>query len=161
VHSKEIKITKVNPSDWESYKKIRLDALKNAPEVYSSKYSEAELYDQQYWRTLLSDINNIYYFASIKDEIIGVARIALNDGKEARDTAVLCGLYVNSKYRKQGVAKSLALTRLDECFKYKEILKVRTYIKIHNHIAITLYRSLEFNQIGTKEDEIVFEKLIR
>ncbi len=148
------------PEEWEKYKEIRLNTLKNEPQAFSSTYEDALNKTDEEWQSMLVDQDNVYMLACIDHEVIGAGRIALKDEEELPNTAVLCGLYVEKEYREQGVAKALLTARLEECSKHQNIEKIRTYIKTNNKNALSLYEGVGFEKVDVKDDEYVLEKTV-
>ena len=153
-----ITVAKVLPKDWELYKNIRLETLRNNPKEFSSSYSDGLQFTDEYWKSLVSDENSTYLFEKNGSEITGTARLSFNDTEESNNTAVLCGLYIKKQYRKLGMAEKLLKIRLELCKRNKNIERVRTYIKTHNTPAISLYKKFGFSEIGIKDGEYIMEK---
>jgi ribosomal protein S18 acetylase RimI-like enzyme len=128
-----MKIIILTKTKWETYKKIRLDSLKNNPEAYGSKFDELKNKDDKYWKKKLEDRNNLFFIAFKSADPVGLVRVALNDIDIPPGYAYIGSLYVKREFRRKGVARKLIL----EAEKY---IKKKTEMK---GILIEVYESLE------------------
>ena len=151
-------ITRAKVNDWELYKKIRLETLKQEPNAFSSKYEDALLYSDDFWKKLLRDRKTIFLFAKKSNEVIGVIRVTFNDSEEPPDTALIGGAYVKKEYRRLGIGNQLLDTLLKLTAAKKNIKTIRLYVKESQIPAIMLYKHAGFKTIGMKDGEIVMEK---
>lgn len=100
----KIEVVRLRPDEWEAFRSIRLDALRDAPYAFGSTLAWAEQQDEPFWRGRLE--NPIF-----------VARLAELDGTDAgligtffdEDTKTheLVSMWVRPEARGRGVADAL------------------------------------------------------
>ncbi len=67
-----MKIYKLTPGDWEKFKEIRLDALKNDSEAFGSSFEEKVGKSDEEWRKTLEKPTNYIYAAAEGENICGM-----------------------------------------------------------------------------------------
>ena len=71
-----IEIVKLTVNDWQEYKKIRLDALQNAPQAFGSSYADNREKPDSYWQSRLEDAANgngsWLLFAKENQQLVGI-----------------------------------------------------------------------------------------
>ena len=158
-------------SDWKLFKKLRLDAFRNDPEAFSTSITEAENYQDSYWKDMVSDTNNIILSAKIGSDYIGLIRCALVDEDVNPDTAFIGSMYVDKNYRRSGVATKLLSTLLTMLETQEDITKARLWVNEKQVSAVSLYTKMGFEVVGSevsKTDtaglevtELIMEKIIK
>lgn len=98
---------KLNLKDLQDYKSIRLELLKNNPTLFGSSYEEECLFDDNHWQKRLENPNATTIGAYDNDLIIGICVVIRNPRSKMKHKATLNSMYVNSEYRRKGVAKGL------------------------------------------------------
>ncbi|MBP6976523.1 GNAT family N-acetyltransferase [Candidatus Dojkabacteria bacterium] len=160
-----LEITRVNISNWEKLRDIRLEALKYEPEAFSSSFKEVELYPDQYWKDMILDKNNIILLALVDGITVGMVRAALKDEDVDENTAFIGSLYVRDNYRRMGIGKRLMEEIISIIWSESRLLNVRLWVNDKQLEAIELYKSIGFIEVGEeiegRKREIIFEKRIR
>ncbi len=154
----EFEIIQLTPNDWKEYKKIRLETLRCEPIAFSSTNTEAQEFPDGYWKELLSEKMTTFFAARVKNELVGVLRLTLDDDEEDTDTAIIGGVYVRKCNRGTGVGKALLESALTKVSNEAIIKKIRLYVKESQIPAIRLYSKLGFEIIETKDDELIMER---
>lgn len=101
VESKEeiIEVVRITPDDWEAYRDIRIDSLKNDPDSFEKDEHailEASNLPEEYWRNLIAgnEQNQFRIYGIFKDgKIITTASISL----EPKDEYSLSYVYNNTR----------------------------------------------------------------
>lgn len=93
----------------------------------------------------LNSSNSIYLVAKINDEIIGFAGITL-----ILDEAEINNIVIKKDFRKKGYSKIL-LQNLIDLSKKQNIKKINLEVNIENTIAINLYHSFNFKDVGLRK----------
>ena len=93
----------------------------------------------------LNSSNSIYLVAKINDEIIGFAGITL-----ILDEAEINNIVIKKVFRKKGYSKIL-LQNLIDLSKKQNIKKINLEVNIENIIAINLYHSFNFKDVGLRK----------
>lgn len=93
----------------------------------------------------LNSSNSIYLVAKINNEIIGFAGITL-----ILDEAEINNIVIKKDSRKKGYSKIL-LQNLIDLSKTQNIKKINLEVNIENIIAINLYHSFNFKDVGLRK----------
>lgn len=87
--------------DWQTYQRIRLQALQDAPEAFVSSYALEKDFDEAFWRERMG--RSVRLLASANEEPVGIVSVRA----AADEVAELFGLWVAPNYRGKGVAWEL------------------------------------------------------
>lgn len=165
-----IEIVHLNLEDWQSYKDLRLAALKNDPQAFSSTYADQVRQPEAYWRGRLQDVaegkQSWLLFAREDLRLVGMVGAFI----VSADTAGIISLYVLREARGRGISKALMSAILEETCKIPTIQKVTLAVNAHQDAAVRLYTGLGFEVVGQEESlmgdgksytELQMEKCIR
>jgi len=156
----QIVIATLLPEEWQKYKEIRLEALKNDPTAFSATYEEKILNPDQKWIDGLKDAEkrecDILLFAKDGEKVIGMIGAYWNNQPTTGHTANIWGVYVNRNYRGQGIGKKLMDVIVDEIKKHPQIIKISLGVNTKNEPALELYKSCDFKIVGTLQKELKF-----
>lgn len=98
----EVTVRALGGEDWQAYRRIRLEALRDAPEAFASSYEEEKDYDEAFWRLRMSRSTRLV--AELDGRAVGIASV----GQASEDdVAELFGMWVAPEQRGQGVAWQL------------------------------------------------------
>ena len=92
----EIIIRHSTAADINSFRELRLEALKNYPTAFGQDYDEIVLRPQTYWETTLT-INSeeqALFFAEQNGQLIGMTGIFRRMSKKSQHGAGIWGVYV-------------------------------------------------------------------
>ncbi|EKD58477.1 MAG: Acetyltransferase [uncultured bacterium] len=165
-----MEIYKLNQNDWETYKKLRLEALRESPQAFGDSFVESALLSDNHWKEEFENPKSIIMVARECQEIFAMAAAYQEDGEKMKHIAYVWGVYVKKDYRGKGMGQKMMEALLDEIYAIGEIEKVdlnvntsqigavRLYEKLGFVIAGTLHRELKVD--GRYYDEHVMEKLL-
>ncbi len=140
----EIKIIQLQPHEWELYKNLRLQALKEESQAFSSTYEENLKEPAKMWKEKLelAQVGEKQWlsFAKQNDELIGMVGAYSRDKKIAKVIAV----YVAKEARGKGVAKMLMEDLTSNISKNKSIEKLHLDVNADQIPAVNLYKSCGF-----------------
>jgi ribosomal protein S18 acetylase RimI-like enzyme len=149
----EIEVITLPSEDWQRYRAIRLEALKNEPIAFSSRYDENSRRPPEYWQGRLADAalgeQTSLLFAQVDGALVGMMG-AFYDG-EAR-MAEIISVYVSPDWRGKGVGRALMEAILAEIHKHPRIEKVTLGVNSQQSAAIALYTRFGFSIAGEVED---------
>lgn len=164
-----MEIYKLTPGDWEKFKEIRLDALKNGSEAFGSSFEEKVGKSDEEWRKTLEKPTNYIYAAAEGENICGMVAAYQEEGEKVSHIAYIWGVYVKKEYRGKGISQQVMQSLLNELKTTGKIEKINLNVSTKQLPAIKLYESLGFQIAGTlhKEmkingkfiDEYIMEKL--
>lgn len=137
-------IRKLEVSDWDVFKSIRLECLKSTPWAFGAKYDVEITKDDLYWQGIMSN-QAITVFGLFVDEVmIAISGLQIvSDRQDVDDKVNVVGVYCKPEFRGKGYIDKL----LDYVISYQyEYIKGRLYLIVekNNIAAINLYKKLSF-----------------
>ncbi len=135
-------IERLLPGDWQRFRRLRLDALKDSPDAFWTTYEESLAQPEDFWRNRLQ-VPRVAYFTTSADEgLVGVGP-DINDDAEA----VLISMWVSPDARGRGVGERLARVAIDFA-RGDGFVAIRLEVVDTNESAIRLYERLGFVPSG-------------
>jgi ribosomal protein S18 acetylase RimI-like enzyme len=139
-----IVIEEVVPDDWLRWKALRLQALADAPDAFSSMYATWQNADEARWRARLRDV--AYNVVAMDDGV----PVGMSSGVDS-DPVELISLWVAPIVRGKGAGD--ALVRAIVAWAAPRATRLNVYPD--NAYAIALYRRNGFVERGVVEGELV------
>jgi RimJ/RimL family protein N-acetyltransferase len=148
-------------NDAIEYKELRLKALQNNPESYlstfeSEKQRSVEAFSSELRYTISSPIFG-YYGIFLENKLIGYASLEKSYLAKQKHIAFFYNLYIDPKYRNQGLALKLFNFILDKIKQKTQIERIFLSCNKKNTPAIKLYKKLGFKEYGFKEKSIKYQ----
>jgi RimJ/RimL family protein N-acetyltransferase len=145
--------------DAAAYRELRLEALQNHPEVYSSDYAHALSRPAASWAESLrmggtGDVARMY-FAQHEHELVGLCGIYRADAPRTRHSAMVVSLYVRPAWRGLGIAQGLVRACLDWARSH-DVRIVKLGVITTNAAAIRVYEQCGFRAYGTEPQAIYY-----
>src|SRR5665213_739 len=128
-------IRQCGPTDWRDLRTIRLEALGDTPEAYSSTYEESVRWSDAQWKNAAS--NRLYYFAYRDRRVLGMVSGGFNDAHPG--TRWLYGMYVTPSERGSGTAALLVRSIADWA-------KSQGVDEIYLHVGSSVPRARAFHE---------------
>lgn len=143
--------------DAGAYRELRLEALQNHPEVYSSDYDQALSRPMSFWVERLraggtGDVAQMF-FAQHGQELAGMCGIYRVDAPRTRHSATVVSLYLRPAWRGMGIAHGLVMACLDWA-RSCDVRVVKLSVITTNAPAIRLYERCGFSPYGTEPQAI-------
>ncbi len=143
-----MKIRQLTPTDAENYRNIRLEALKNKPEAFSSSYEEEVEYSVEKYRSRFNN-DHTYTFGAFEGEnLVGTVTLICETKKKIRHRATIVAMYVKPDQRKLGVGKTLMTMAINKAKELEKIEQIYLAVTVGNEPAKRLYTSLGFVTYG-------------
>jgi ribosomal protein S18 acetylase RimI-like enzyme len=163
----KITIIKKLPIDnWNEYKELRLQSLKNNPSAFEDSYEKEKLLPNIEWQKRLQathDNTNWLFFAKINYKLIGIIGATQLEIDKQNNSATLYQVYLDPHYRKQKIADKL-LNSLIKTLQNNKISKVHLFVSQTQTGAIKLYQRCGFIIIGQNNmhfgDGLIHEGLL-
>jgi ribosomal protein S18 acetylase RimI-like enzyme len=150
-----IEITHLQPQQWPQYRQIRLEALQNSPQAYTTTYQEMIDKPESFWQDRLVNAaagkDSWLLFARVDERIAGIIGAFLPEGS---DRAVIVSFYVTPKYRGKGVSTALMDAILSELRQNDTIQTVELAVTHSQEAAIGLYKRFGFEIFEEKEAKL-------
>ncbi len=145
-------IIKLSPEDWQDYKQIRLEALLNAPQAFSSTYAESLTRPDSHWQERLREAalgeTSWMLFARADGQLVGLTGPFREEEKDGA-VAHIISVYVCEAYRGQGVASALMRAILAAVSRRGDIRKARLGVNPVQAAALKMYQNFGFQTIHT------------
>lgn len=145
----------LNPSDYLSYKEIRLELLKNEPSNFGSSFEDESQFSDQKWITRISNINSYSIGAFIDSKIVGICVLMLNPREKMKHGANIYSVYVKKEFRKRGIAEKLINKAIDIALDNNVEIIYLSVVK-ENVNALNLYKKMNFSIYGEEPKMIKY-----
>jgi RimJ/RimL family protein N-acetyltransferase len=136
-------------ADVNSFRELRLEALKDNPTAFGQDHDENILRPQSYWEKTLT-INNeeqALFFAERNGQLLGMTGIYRSLSKKNLHSAGIWGVYVKPDWRGRHISQALIQFCLDWA-KQKSVVVVKLAVVTNNLSAIRCYKNCGFTTYG-------------
>jgi ribosomal protein S18 acetylase RimI-like enzyme len=135
---------RLNPDDAESFRAIRLEALKANPEALGNTFEVEDKLDVAWFAGRLE---NSHVIGAFRDgELVGTAGFAIQQGEKNAHKGRLWGMYVRPSSRNLGVGHLLVSAVLEVARENVELIQLN--VVRENRPARRLYESVGFLEFG-------------
>ena len=142
--SADATIRHLSPDDANSFRAIRLEALKTNPEALGSTF---ELEDKLDLAWFAGRLENAHVVGAFRDgELVGTAGFAIQQGQKNAHRGRLWGMYVQPNSRDMGIGRLLVNAVLDVARENVELIQLS--VVRENRPARRLYDSVGFLEFG-------------
>jgi ribosomal protein S18 acetylase RimI-like enzyme len=157
----DITIRKPDIDEWQKYKELRLQSLKEYPSAFSSSYEESVSKPDEDWRKTLE--------ASIKFEesgilcaydgenMIGCVGAYWKNKSKTKHVANVGLMYVKPQYHGQKLGEKLLVELLSILRSMGQFRKVKLEVVTNNLPAFNLYKKLGFLESGVNREELFID----
>jgi len=147
-------------TDVNTFRELRLEALKEHPTAFASDYDEAILKPQSDWEKTLTmnTEEQALYLAEYKGQLIGMTGVFRRLSKKSLHSAVIWGVYVKSEWRGRHISEALIQSCLSWA-KQKNIVIVKLGVVTDNLSAIHCYKNCGFTTYGKEPKALSYDGL--
>ncbi|KKK36702.1 acetyltransferase [Mesobacillus campisalis] len=151
-----MKIRKLVSMDASAYIELRLEALRDTPEAFSSSYEEEKDYPIEQTANRLDDVNSTTFGAFADGNLIGVVTLVPDTRIKIRHRAHIFAMYVTPNFRRTGAGKALIAKAVKQA---KENGTEQLYLAVtaSNQPAKKLYQSFGFTTYGVDKNALKIE----
>jgi len=145
-----ILIRKLRPSESSIYREVRLECLKKVPDYFGSTYEEEILNPKLKFEPFIENESPDHFIfgAFDADRLIGIAGFDRMDRKRAWHRGELVQVYVDSKYRGQGLGEKLIRSVVEYAFTMDGLEQIQLIVIAGNKSAFKLYEKIGFRSYG-------------
>lgn len=111
----ELTVRALTEDDWEAYRAVRLEALRESPEAFVATVDEESAYDESRWRERMKRSTRL--LAERDGRAVGVASVGQARTSDDRNVGEIFGLWVSPEHRGSGVATALVHRGADQARK--------------------------------------------
>lgn len=151
---------KLTDKDAEAYLEIRREAVKEYPKAFASSYEEMQTRTVDQIREQLQSYETEDHFilGVFSDATLcGVVSFNRQALEKMHHKGALWGVYVQTAYQGQGLAKKLMIKALEEIEQLDGVEQVNLMVNMENERARRLYRSLGFEPYGVEKKAMKIE----
>lgn len=138
-------IRPLGPDDVETWRAIRLAALRNAPEAFGQTYEHAAAQPLEHFASGLARPDPIFC-AFDGGEAVGTAGFFVMGGSKMSHRGQLWGMYVAPPQRGRGVGRALIEAVIDQA--RPRVEQIHLHVVTTNACAYRLYRRMGFKPYG-------------
>ncbi len=141
----------LSAQDWETFRQIRLRALREHPDVYTGSYRETAARTEREWMEMLDGKGKCIFALFDGDRIIGLAAVFTSREDPSGQSGVLAMDYIDPVYRGRRLSRLLYQVRIDWA---KQHLPFRRLLVSHregNEASRRANQSFGFKLIGKEE----------
>jgi GNAT superfamily N-acetyltransferase len=146
--------------DAPAYRELRLEALRDHPEAFSSDYETYLAKPMSYWEARLRfdepDNSVMLFFAAHEQGLAGMCGVAFSQARKTRHSAYLVSMYVRPGWRGLGIAGELIAACLDWS-RAQGITVAKLGVAAPNTPAIRCYARAGFQVYGLEPRAIHHE----
>lgn len=138
----------LQPIDGESYRNIRLEALKSNPEAFASSYEEEKENSVDFYKNRLNPGLATTFGAFIENKLVGVVSLVIENKLKLSHRANIYAMYVTPSERGTGIGKKLMLEAINKAREIEGVEQIYLTVVTINISAKHLYHSLGFEIYG-------------
>lgn len=138
-----MRITKLSADQWQSYRDLRLLALKTDPEAFGSSYEEEADLTESEWRSRI----NAMWFALVDDQVVGLVGLLNNENISIKHYGVVVSLWVKPEFRGGKIAKAL-IKSVQDAATGSGLRKLLLHVTPSQMAAVKLYEHMGFKKVG-------------
>jgi RimJ/RimL family protein N-acetyltransferase len=152
-----VEVRQLTSSDAQKYWALRLEALKQSPEAFSSSYEEAVRRENPIDQVIrnFQEEGNYTFGAFENNELIGMVTLLQEKSIKLKHRANIFAMYVTPAKQGLGVGKSLLTRAIDQAKQIHSIEKVNLTVVASNEKAKNLYAALGFKTFGVEEKALI------
>ncbi|ADG96905.1 GCN5-related N-acetyltransferase [Segniliparus rotundus DSM 44985] len=142
--------------DWERHRAIRLEALRTAPDMYSTKLEDMVDQPESFWREIMG--KNRYFYVRTGSDVVGLAGLATPTGHAAASadkgtalteqlpasTGMLISVFVAARARGRRLGALLSQAVIGQA-RAEGLRAVFLEVAEHNDVARRVYEELGFS----------------
>jgi ribosomal protein S18 acetylase RimI-like enzyme len=108
----ELTVRALTEDDWEAYRAVRLEALRESPEAFVATFEEESQYDEAVWRERMKRSTRL--IAERDGRAVGVVSVGRAKTSGDESASEIFGLWVSPELRGTGVATQLVSRGADQ-----------------------------------------------
>lgn len=152
-----MKIRLLNSQDAEQYLNIRLEALQNNPEAFSSSYEEEKSQSvEKYINRFQSPQDSFTFGAFEGPQLVGVVTLVKEKALKLRHRANIAAMYVTQEKRGNGIGKALITEAIQKAKSIAGIEQIYLTVVTTNEFAKRLYSSFSFEVFATQKKALKY-----
>jgi len=154
----KITLRAAREGDLEAFRELRLEALRENPASFGSDYAVSKAQPKEFWigRLYLGSEEGKVFFATHKDDPVGMCGIMLGTSPKTRHNGTIWGVYIKRDWQGQHIAREL----IELCANWGRehgVKLLKLAVVANNASAIRCYTGCGFSVYGIDPQAICFE----
>ena len=152
----DIEIIPLLVSEWRAYRRLRLEALRDSPQAFGTKYADMQTKPDHFWQARLEDAGKgehswLFFARSGRDLVgmIGAVREDLDGSQLTGALATFISVYVTPSARGRGIS-SLLMSAILAKLSQNGFQKVQLGVTADQTAAVRLYQRFGFAILKTE-----------
>jgi len=146
---------KLEASDWEQYKELRLLSLVQSSESFENSFDDESTLRNEQWIGRVTPTQGAFVMGAFDgDVLIGVAGFAQAIKEKIKHKSYLWGVFVKQEYRGKSIANDMLGKLVHIAFQNTDVSQIQLTVACENKAAISLYEKLGFRKYGTEVDAL-------
>lgn len=130
--------------DWKLFRTLRLEAILNYPEAFSSSFEEEAYLSDEVYKSNFSTV----FGAFNNHDLIGCVGFFIYSPLKMRHKGTLFSMYIKEDFRNQGIGNALLKTIIAHA--KNTVHQLHLTVVTTNHTALKLYQKNGFKIYGTE-----------
>lgn len=153
-----MEIRMLNKSDALVYQEVRLNALKNNPEAFSSTYEREVEFSLGTIEERLEPVKDKFVIGAFDHNglLVGIITFMRENGLKTSHKGNIFGMYVAPETRGQGLGKLLMVELIKKAKDCDGLEQINLTVISENNSTKKLYKSLGFEVYGVEKNGLKF-----
>jgi ribosomal protein S18 acetylase RimI-like enzyme len=144
-----VEIRRLTEADAGAYRRVRLRALREHPDIFGRAYEEAQGAAEMAEELRTEhDGTRSFVLGAFDRDLVGIVAVSRERGMKREHKALLWGMYVAPDARGRGVGRALVEAAIERARAWPGLVQVMLEVAAHNDGARRLYASLGFEVFG-------------
>lgn len=154
--NEDFSIVQLTPDDWELYRELRLEGLKNDPQAFGSNYEKELEAPEAKWRLRLAPYSeesqalNVFVKDNKTEKLAGIMGFYTPD----TEVAQIVSVYISPKYRGKKLSSKLMCYLIDFIKSQGKYKNIKLSVNKEQLAAVNLYKSFGFEVVGEENLEL-------
>ncbi len=140
----EMSISRLDESQWEKYRELRLEALISSPTSFSSSYDSEIKLSEEVWKARIGNA----IFALVEGKPVGMMGYMISHREKENHFADIFGMFVKEEFRKRGIASRMMDWAINDIRNRGDIIKINLSVVTTETPAVKLYEKKGFTIVG-------------
>jgi ribosomal protein S18 acetylase RimI-like enzyme len=151
-----LNVRPLTASDAAAFQELRLRALQDCPEAFSSSYAEERgLALEEIATRLVPNEGRRVFGAFLERELVGVLGFQRETMRKLAHKAFIWGMYVAPAHRRNGVGRQLLAAALELAQSLPALRQVKVSVNSSNAAAVALYERVGFRGYGVEPNALL------
>lgn len=152
----KISYRKLESTEAKIFRHVRLEALKNFPEGFGTRYEDEIGKTRIYFEEIIErgDSADIFFFGAFAedDELIGIAGFVRENRAKTKHRGEIVSMYVKPEFHGRRIGENLLRALIEAAFEIEGIEQIQLTVVADNRAAVRLYEKIGFTTFGVQKE---------